>query len=94
MKKGQKQTETKDQQTEMETTLVDGQEENEQSEPNDDDWFKVKPDSNTLEQFEIETRETNEKKKKLTKAKLAKKLRKKNLLVNKRIEYDDQGNVS
>ncbi|CAF5138289.1 unnamed protein product, partial [Rotaria socialis] len=56
--------------------------------------FTIKKTSNTLEQTVIDLPESSQKEKKLTKAKLAKQLRKKNLLANKRIDYDEDGNVS
>ncbi|CAF2142988.1 unnamed protein product [Rotaria magnacalcarata] len=71
-------------------------EENKDTEDEDDDeedWFTVKRTSDTLEQATIDLPEPVEKEKKISKAKLAKKLRKKNLLVNKRVEYDEEGNV-
>ena len=69
----------------------------EAAEDDDDDgdnWFKVKEKSDTLEQVTLDSLELPKKEKKLTKAKLAKKLRKKNVLINKRVEYDEDGNVS
>ena len=66
----------------------------EDEEDDEEDWFTVKRTSDTLEQATIDLPEPVEKGKKISKAKLAKKLRKKNLLVNKRVEYDEEGNVS
>jgi hypothetical protein len=87
IKKGQKQ-EPPDTKSSIEKTDDIEQEEE------DDSWFTVKPKSDTLEEINIDLPDKTEKEKKLTKAKLAKKLRKKNLLINKRIEYDEEGNVS
>jgi len=88
MKKGQKQ-EPPDTKSSIEKT-----DDIEQEEEEDDSWFTVKPKPDTLEEINIDLPDKTEKEKKLTKAKLAKKLRKKNLLINKRIEYDEEGNVS
>jgi len=59
----------------------------------DEDWFTVKEKPEALEQAIIDLPNPSGKEKKITKAKLAKKLRKKNLLINKRVAYDDEGNV-
>ncbi len=95
MKKGQKQEQTIDTDTKTSIENDDNIENTEkEGEDDDDDWFKVKEKSDALEQVSIDLPEPSDKEKKLTKAKLAKKLRKKNLLINKRVEYDDEGNVS
>jgi len=88
MKKGQKQEQTPD--TDTKPSIENAEEE---EEDDDDDWFTVKKNSDTLEKANINLPEPLDKEKKLTKAKLAKKLRKKNVLINKRIEYDDEGNA-
>ncbi len=93
MKKGQKQEQTTDTDTKI-SIENDDNIENAEKEEDDDDWFKVKEKPDALEQVSIDLPDPSDKEKKLTKAKLAKKLRKKNLLINKRIEYDDEGNVS
>lgn len=69
-------------------------EEEEEDDDDGDNWFKVKEKSDTLEQVTLDSLELPKKEKKLSKAKLAKKLRKKNVLINKRVEYDEDGNVS
>jgi hypothetical protein len=95
MKKGQKQEQTIDTDTQLsheKEEIIDNADEEEKDV--DDDWFTVKKKSDALEEATFDIPEPFDKEKKLTKAKLAKKLRKKNLLINKRIEYDDDGNVS
>jgi len=89
MKKGQKQEQTPD--TDTKTSIENAEEE--EDDDDDDGWFTVKKKSDTLEEANIDLPERLDKEKKLTKAKLAKKLRKKNLLINKRVEYDDEGNA-
>lgn len=63
-------------------------------EDDDENWFTVKSISKGFDEENINLPERSTKENKLTKAKLAKKLRKKNLLINKRVEYDEDGNVS
>jgi hypothetical protein len=96
MKKGQKQEEqTSDPDTKTSIETNDNNKNIEEEEDDDDDnWFTVKKKPDALEQVTIDLPKPLDKQTKLTKAKLAKKLRKKNLLINKRIEYDDEGNVS
>ena len=89
MKKGQK-TEN---QEEPSINLEQKENGDNDDDDEDDDWFKVKSKPDALDSVDVELPEHSAKEKKLTKAKLAKKLRKKNLLINKRIEYDDDGNV-
>ena len=92
MKKGQKQeTDTKPS-TEKEENIANLQEQLEEEE--DDDWFKVKEKSNILDEIIVDLPVPTNKEKKISKVQLAKKLRKKNLLINKRVEYDEEGNVS
>jgi hypothetical protein len=96
MKKGQKQEQTIDTDAQIsheQEEIIDNADE-EEKEDDDDDWFTVKKKSDALEEATLDIPEPFDKEKKLTKAKLAKKLRKKNLLINKRTEYDDDGNVS
>ncbi|CAM2714458.1 unnamed protein product [Rotaria socialis] len=93
IKKGQKQ----EQSTNENNNNNKNHEEEDKTEDEDDDdndLFTIKKTSNTLEQTVIDLPESSQKEKKLTKAKLAKQLRKKNLLANKRIDYDEDGNVS
>ncbi len=90
MKKGQKQEQTTE--IDEKEKIIDKAEAEEDDD--DDDWFKVKTKSDALEEATIDLPEPLDKEKRLTKAQLAKKLRKKNLLINKRIEYDEEGNVS
>jgi hypothetical protein len=96
MKKGQKQEQSNDTDDKSSTETKDNIEnpEKEEDDDDDDDWFTVKKKSDALEQAEFDLPEPIEKGTKLTKAKLAKKLRKKSILINKRVEYDDEGNVS
>lgn len=96
MKKGQKQEETAETDTKTSTENNDSfaNVKEEDDDENEEDWFKVKEKPDALEQINIDLPEPSDKDKKITKAKLAKKLRKKNLLINKRIKYDDDGNVS
>lgn len=80
------------------TEIIDERKDEVEDEDEDeDDWFKVKKDSETLEQFEKNKEEMNEekkeKKKGLTRSKAAKKIRKKNILINQRVEFDENGNV-
>ena len=92
MKKGQKQeTDTKPS-AEKEENIANLQEQLEEEE--DDDWFKVKEKSNILDEIIVDLPVPTNKEKKISKVQLAKKLRKKNLLINKRVEYDEEGNVS
>ncbi|CAF3667749.1 unnamed protein product [Rotaria sordida] len=95
MKKGQKQEQSIDTDTKSSIENKNNTEEENKDDDDDDDdnWFTVKKASDTLEQEIFNLSEPLEKEKKLTKTKLAKKLRKKNLLINKRIEYDDEGNA-
>lgn len=66
-----------------------------EDEDDDDGWFTVKQKSAPLDDIDVDlSAAAVDKEKKLSKAKVAKKLRKKNLLVNKRVKYDDEGNVS
>ena len=91
MKKGQKQ----EIDTATSTEKFDTQENNDaEEEEEDEDWFKVKEKPDPLEELTVNLTESNDREKKITKAKLAKKLRKKNVLINKHIEYDEEGNVS
>ncbi|CAF4018771.1 unnamed protein product, partial [Rotaria sp. Silwood2] len=101
IKKGQKQEQSIDISTkssiENNNNIEHSEEENkddddDDDDDNDDNWFTVKKVSDILEQETVNLPEPTEKEKKLTKAKLAKKLRKKSLLINKRFEYDDEGN--
>jgi hypothetical protein len=92
IKKGQKQEPSVDTDTKSSIEKTDNIEQEEEEE--DDSWFTVKTKPDTLEEINVDLPDKTEKEKKLTKAKLAKKLRKKNLLINKRIEYDEEGNVS
>ncbi|CAF4402918.1 unnamed protein product [Rotaria sp. Silwood2] len=101
IKKGQKQEQSADISTkssiENNNNIEHSEEENkddddDDDDDNDDNWFTVKKVSDILEQETVNLPEPTEKEKKLTKAKLAKKLRKKSLLINKRFEYDDEGN--
>ncbi|CAF0773063.1 unnamed protein product [Rotaria sp. Silwood1] len=98
VKKGQKQEQSVDTDIkasiEHKNNIENNSEENKDDDNDDDDdnWFTVKRTSDILEQETVNLPEPSEKEKKLTKTKLAKKLRKKNLLINKRIEYDDEGN--
>jgi len=96
MKKGKKQEQTTDTDTKTSIEKNDNIENAEKEEEDDDDdnWFTVKEKPDALEQVSIDLPEPSDKEKKLTKAKLAKKLRKKKILINKRVEYDDEGNVS
>jgi hypothetical protein len=93
VKKGQK----KEEPVENEVTIADetNDEPSATADDNDedDDWFKVKSKSDVSESVNIDLPVVPDKTKKLSKTKLAKKLRKKNLLINQRIEYDDDGNV-
>ncbi len=93
MKKGQKQEQPTNGDTELSTETKEKFENNEE-EDDDDNWFTVKEKPDALEQASIDLPKRTEKETKLTKTQLAKKLRKKNVLINKRIEYDDEGNVS
>ncbi|CAF1301233.1 unnamed protein product [Rotaria sordida] len=95
MKKGQKQEQSIDTDTKSSIENKNNTEEENKDDDDDDDdnWFTVKKTSDTLEQEIFNLSEPLEKEKKLTKTKLARKLRKKNLLINKRIEYDDEGNA-
>lgn len=88
MKKGEKTNETKPIEEEEKSQSFQMIDEN--SNDGDDDWFTVKKVTD-LPQVEIP--EKVDKSAKLSKAKLAKKIRKKSLLINQRIEYDDAGNV-
>ncbi|CAF1003170.1 unnamed protein product [Adineta steineri] len=100
MKKGQKQEQSNGDDNksaiENDENIGNGDHKNinddENDEDDDNDWFTVKKKSDTLEGINVDLPTPSQKEKKLTKAKLAKKLRKKNLLINKRIEYDDEGN--
>ncbi|UJR37181.1 hypothetical protein I4U23_029889 [Adineta vaga] len=80
---------------EMNNTFSDevNGEKKEDDDEDDDNWFTVKEKPDALEEISIDLPERSDKDKKLTKAKLARKLRKKNLLVNTRVVYDDEGNV-
>ncbi|CAF4288374.1 unnamed protein product, partial [Rotaria magnacalcarata] len=91
IKKGQKQ----EQSTNEDKNNKNHEEEDKAEDEDDDDndLFTIKKTSNTLEQTIIDLPESSQKEKKLTKAKLAKQLRKKNRLVNKHIDYDEDGNV-
>ena len=85
--------------TDVELPTTDEKKENldaakDEGDESDDDWFTVKKKPDALEQLSVDLPPASEKKKELSKTKLAKKLRKKNLLINKRVEYDDEGNVS
>ena len=55
---------------------------NDNDDDDDDDWFKVKEKAEALEEITTELPERMDRDKRLTKAKLAKKLRKKNVLIN------------
>jgi hypothetical protein len=92
VKKGQKQEQTTDINGEEENT--DKAEPAAEEEEDDDDWFKVKEKPDALEGITTDLPELSNKEKKITNTKLAKKLRKKNLLINKRTKYDEDGNVS
>ena len=101
MKKGQKEEQSMDMNTQMSIQNTDNaknagakSQDDEADTDDDDNWFTVKKQSDTLEQSRFSLPEPSEKRKNLTKTKLARKLRKKNLRINKRIEYDDEGNVS
>lgn len=95
MKKGQKQEQPSDTDTKSSAETKDNfQNAEEEDEEDDDNWFTVKTKPDALEQANLDLLERAEKETKLSKAKLAKKLRKKNLLINKRVKYDDEGNVS
>jgi len=87
MKKGQKQEQTTE--IEEKEEIIDNAVEEE-----DDDWFKVKEKFDAVEEATMDLPKPLDKAKRLTKTQLAKKLRKKNVLINKRIEYDEDGNVS
>jgi hypothetical protein len=88
MKKGQKQEQTTE--IEEKEEIIDNTVEEEE----DDDWFKVKEKFDAVEEATMDLPKPLDKAKRLTKTQLAKKLRKKNVLINKRIEYDEDGNVS
>ncbi len=88
MKKGQKQEQTTE--IEEKEEIIDNTVEEEE----DDDWFKVKEKFDAVEEATMDLPKPLDKAKRLTKTQLAKKLRKKNVLINKRIEYDEEGNVS
>ena len=90
-KKGQPKTDAEA--TVTEENDGNAQEATKDEEDNDDNWFKVKEKSDTLEQVTLDSLELPTKEKKLSKAKLAKKLRKKNVLINTRVAYDEDGNV-
>lgn len=96
VKKGQKEEQptdadapTTEEKTENFNITKDGDEEE-----SDDDWFTVKKKPDALDELNADVPPILEKKREVSKTKLAKKLRKKNLLINKRVKYDDDGNVS
>jgi len=91
MKKGQKQEQTNDTDTKP---SIENNDAEQAEDDDDDDWFTIKKNADALEQATIDLSKPLDKEKKLTKAKLAKKLRKKNILINKLLKYDDEGNVS
>lgn len=94
MKKGQKQTTDTEPSVEKEENVENIQSQLDEEDNDDDDWFKVKEKSNISDEIVVDLPQPTAKENKISKVKLAKKLRKKNLLINKRVEYDEEGNVS
>ena len=101
MKKGQKQEEEEQPSTTNGETKAAGESSDRfshevigEDEDDDEGWFTVKEKPEALEEISIDLPEKQDKYKKLTKAQLARKLRKKQLQINKRVEYDDEGKVS